>query len=188
MRCSANKVICSGVWRNWTRMGPPLIFGRKIKWQKRKKPCTHLENSLTSSAEKCISSSPAASEKQWFFQQFVRFVFSNLLQKCWNKFLAKTRTKICLNVIWTAVSWPLWCMVSEPNLNPEQLFQIRIWQVQKVLDPNLLYYTSHCYLNLYMKNLMQQSYHKYSDELPMIYLCCYVNYIWISLIHFPKFI
>jgi hypothetical protein len=41
------------VWRNWTRMGPQQIFGRKIKWQKRKKPCTHLENSLTSSAEKC---------------------------------------------------------------------------------------------------------------------------------------
>ena len=53
---------CGGVWQNWTRMGPPQIFGRKIKWQKRKKPCTHLENSSTSSAEKCISSSPGTSE------------------------------------------------------------------------------------------------------------------------------
>ncbi len=42
-----------GVLQNWTRMGPPQIFGRKIKWQKRKKPCTHLEKSSTSSAEKC---------------------------------------------------------------------------------------------------------------------------------------
>jgi hypothetical protein len=62
-------------------MGPPQIFGRKIKWQKRKKPCTHVENFSTSSAEKCISSSPAASENLPVLLRKLNLIIFNTFSK-----------------------------------------------------------------------------------------------------------